>query len=86
MKDRLLNPKLIELEGMAMVGQVKKVSMEPCEDSRFPKEWKRLRAILEDGTIYETGCMDPESAKRNYMVLSLYIRNWSKDIVIEKKE
>jgi len=85
MKDRLLNPKLIELEGMAMVGQVKKVSMEPCEDSRFPKEWKRLRAILEDDTTYETGCMDPESAKRNYMVLSLYIRNWSKDIIMNKE-
>ena len=74
---KLLNPRIIELEGMAMIGMVKKARMEPC-GSGYPEGWKKIVAELTDGSVYETGCMEPDAARRNYMVLTLYIRNWSK--------
>jgi len=74
---KLLNPKLIELEGMAMAGKVRRVTVVECDD--FPVGgWKKIVAELDDGSIYETGCMEPEAAKRNFMVLALYTRRWGK--------
>ena len=73
----LLNPRIIELEGMAMAGLVKNVRLEDCQN--FPLEdWKRIVAELEDGSTYSTGCMEPEAARRNYMVIILYTRRWGK--------
>jgi len=74
--EKLLNPRVIELEGMAMIGKVKKARMEDCED--FPEGWKRIVAELEDGSVYKTGCMEPDAAKRNFMVITLYSRKWGK--------
>jgi len=77
-KDKLLNPRLIELEGLAMAGKVRKVYIEECDDSFPIREWRRIRAELEDGSTYLTGCMEPDAAKRNFMVLTLYARRWGK--------
>ena len=74
---KLLNPRLIELEGMAMIGMVRKARLEPCS-SGYPGDWRKIVAELADGSKYETGCMEPDAARRNYMVLVLYSRNWSK--------
>ena len=75
-----MNPRIINLEGMAMVGLVKKAKIVDCGDSFPLREWKKIVAELEDGEIYETGCMEPEDAKRNFMVITLYTRNWGKMI------
>jgi hypothetical protein len=77
--EKLLNPRIIELEGQAMVGLVKKVKLEDCNE--FPVEgWKRIVAELVNGEVYETGCMEEDDARRNYMVLALYTRRWGKII------
>ena len=60
-----------------MAGLVKSARLENCRD--FPlNEWKRIVAELEDGSTYSTGCMEPEAARRNYMVIALYTRRWGK--------
>ncbi len=74
-EDKLLNPRLIELEGRAMVGEIKQVSVEECDT---PPGWKKIVAIDYKGERVETGCMEPDAARRNYMVLVLYVRRWSK--------
>jgi len=73
--EKLLNPKIIELEGMAMTGYLVKVEQEDCDT---PPGWKKLVAYDVEGNRHETGCMEPEAAKRNYMVFTLYIRKWGK--------
>ncbi len=73
-----MNPRIIGLEGMAMAGKVARVELEECSDKKFPSEWRRIVATLDDGSKYITGCMEPEAARRNYMVLVLYARNWGK--------
>ncbi len=74
--EKLLNPRVIELEGMAMIGKVKRASIEEC--AGYPEGWKRIVAELDDGSTYTTGCMEPEAAKRNFMVITLYARRWGK--------
>ncbi len=76
-EDKLLNPRLIEIEGRAMVGEVVKVELADCET---PPGWKKLIAYTVDGDKYETGCMEEEAAKRNFMVLTLYARKWGRMI------
>ena len=73
MSDKLANPRLIEIEGMAMTGYLESVETVECQK---PRGWKRLRVRTKDGRVLETGCMDEEAAKRNYMVMLLYIRKW----------
>ena len=77
--EKLLNPQIIELEGKAQVGLVEQVELVECEK---PSGWKKLRAILVDGTIEETNCMEPDAARRNYMVFVLYSKRWGKMINI----
>jgi hypothetical protein len=71
--DKLVNPRIIELEGKAQLGMVSEVRLEDCD---FPEGWKRIVAELKDGSIESTGCMEPDAAKRNYMVMVLYTRKW----------
>ena len=79
MRDRKLwNPNIIELEGMAMVGLLRSVRLEDCDR---PKGWKKLVVETVNGEVRETNCIEPDAAKRNFMVFSLYIRNWSRLIV-----
>ncbi len=75
---KLLNPRLIELEGMAMVGMVKRVRIMDCQGVPGKVGYKKLVAELTEGGLYETGCMEPDAAKRNFMVLTLYARRWAK--------
>jgi len=75
--DKLLNPRLIEIEGMAMNGLIKRVELEDCET---PPGWKKIIAYDHEERRLETGCMEPEAARRNYMVLVLYARKWGKMI------
>ncbi len=79
----LWNPKIIELEGMAMTGQLSNIVLVDCDR---PKGWKKLRVTTLDGEEYETNCMEPDAAKRNFMVFTLYIRKWGKDVVKEYSE
>ena len=74
-EDRLANPRLIEIEGMAMTGYIRAVRLEECGR---PEGWKKIIAESVDGQLLETGCMEPDAAKRNFMVLTLYARNWGK--------
>jgi hypothetical protein len=77
---RVLNPKIIELEGMAMAGLLRKAYLKECEDKSYPEDWKKIIVETEDGKVLETNCMEPDAAKRNYMVFTLYIRSWGKSI------
>lgn len=77
--EKLLNPRIIELEGKAQIGMVEHVELVDCEK---PHGWKKLRAKLRDGSIEETGCMEPDAAKRNYMVFVLYARKWGRIVNI----
>jgi len=70
-----LNPRLIELEGLAMTGYLERVELVDCTR---PEGWKKLRVRTKQGETVETGCMEPEAAKRNYMVFLLYIKKWGK--------
>jgi hypothetical protein len=70
---------LIEIEGMAIAGLIEEVSVEDCSE---PDGWKRIVALGRDGNVYETKCVEPQAAKRNYLVLSAYTTRWSKQIVV----
>lgn len=80
---KLWNPKIIELEGMAMTGMLTSVKMEECQR---PPGWKKLVVETKDGKKLETGCMEPDAAKRNFMVFTLYVRNWGKLVTREYSE
>lgn len=68
-----INVNIVELEGMAMNGLVKELWVEECEK---PRGWKRIVARTPDGETMSTGCMEPDAARRNYAVLSLYAKKW----------
>ncbi|MGC9210496.1 MAG: hypothetical protein ACP5FT_04460 [Acidilobus sp.] len=71
---------LIEIEGLAMNGLLESFSVEDCER---PKGYKFIVARAKDGRTLRTGCMTEEEARRQSMVLNLYIRQWSSLIVKE---
>lgn len=73
---------LIEIEGMAMVGLIEEVTLEDCLE---PEGWKKLVAVDTEGRVYETRCVEPQAAKRNFMVISTYARRWSKQLVEERR-
>ncbi|MCE4618946.1 MAG: hypothetical protein F7C82_05315 [Desulfurococcales archaeon] len=79
--EKLLNPKIIELEGKAHVGLVEEVKLVDCEE---PEGWKKIIAKLKDGTVESTNCMEPDAAKRNYMVMVLYSKKWGSTINVEQ--
>lgn len=81
--DKLANPRIIELEGMAMTGLLRSVRMVDCGK---PPGWKKLVVETQEGEELETGCMEPDAAKRNFMVFTLYIRNWGKLVTREYSE
>ena len=83
MAGKILNPNIIELEGLAMVGKILKIELVKCEEENVPEDWLKIRAYLKDGKIVESGCIEPDAAKRNAMVIRLYVRNWAKDLVRE---
>jgi hypothetical protein len=71
----VITSNIIEIEGMAMNGLVSRVRLEECER---PPGWKKIIAETSEGKTLETSCMEPDAAKRNYMVLLLYVRQWGK--------
>jgi len=79
--EKLLNPKIIELEGKAHIGLVEEVKLVDCEE---PEGWKKIIAKLKDGTVESTNCMEPDAAKRNYMVMVLYSKKWGSTINAEQ--
>ncbi len=81
--EKLWNPRIIELEGMAMTGQLTEVKIESCNR---PPGWKKLVVKTVNGETMSTNCMEPDAAKRNFMVFTLYIRNWSKLVTREYRE
>lgn len=68
---------LIEIEGLAMNGLVKKVEMVDCDK---PKGWKKIVVVTHDGKELASECIEPSAAKRNYMVFSLYAKRWGSQI------
>ena len=80
---KLVNPGLIEIEGLAMTGHIRGVRLEDCQN---PKGWKKIVAESVEGETLETGCMEPDAAKRNFMVQTLYSRNWGKLVNQESGE
>ncbi len=72
-----INVRLIEIEGMAMNGLVKNVEIADCDK---PKGWKRIIVTTNDGKKLASECIEPDAARRNYMVFSLYARKWGKNI------
>ncbi len=81
--EKLWNPRIIELEGMAMTGLLRKVEMVECGK---PPGWKKLKVETVEGEQLETNCMEPDAAKRNFMVFTLYIRNWGKLVTREYRD
>jgi malic enzyme len=74
---------LIEIEGMAIAGLIDEVTLEDCVE---PPGWKKIVVVDRKGVMYETKCLEPQVAKRNYMVLSAYTVRWSSLIVYGEKE
>jgi hypothetical protein len=72
-----INVRLIEIEGMAMNGLIKNVEVVNCDK---PKGWKRIIATAVDGRKLASECMEPDAARRNYMVFTLYAKKWGKSI------
>ncbi len=73
--EKLVNPKIIELEGKAHLGYVERVELVDCES---PEGWKKLIAYMRDGGVESTNCMEPDVARRNYMVMLLYSKKWGR--------
>jgi hypothetical protein len=69
----MITANVIEIEGLAMNGLINKVELENCER---PPGWARIKALTRDGRVLSTACMEPSAARRNFMVLSLYVRKW----------
>ncbi|WP_427970896.1 hypothetical protein [Acidilobus sp.] len=69
---------VIEVEGLAMNGLLKSFSVEDCGK---PKGYQRIVAETIDGRTIKTGCLEPDAARREVMVMNLYLRQWSKFIV-----
>ena len=69
---------LIEIEGLAMNGLLESFSVEDCGK---PKGFKYIIARAKDGRTLRTGCMEEEEARRQSLVLNLYIKQWGKFIV-----
>jgi len=63
---------LLELEGLALVGLVKEVSLEDCE-SGFTRK-SRIRVVLSDGKSLESECTLYERVVRSYLVLAKYTK------------
>ncbi len=76
----MLKVNLIELEGLAMLGKVKRIEVRDCKDIKGMKE---IIAYTMDGRALSSGCIEESSAKRNYSVLALYSMKWNKEIVRE---
>ncbi len=64
---------LIEIEGLAMNGLLRSFSLVECEEA---KGFMKIIAESTDGRVLTTGCMEPEAARRQVMVLNLYLRQW----------
>lgn len=62
---------LLELEGLALVGLVREVSLEDCEVG--PARRSRVRVVLLDGRSLESECMLYERVVRSYLVLTKYV-------------
>jgi hypothetical protein len=69
---------VIEVEGLAMNGLLKSFRLEDCGK---PKGFQRIVAEAVDGRILRTGCLEPDAARREVMVMNLYLRQWSKFIL-----
>jgi len=69
----VITANVIEIEGLAMAGLIDRVELESCEK---PPGWAKVMALTKDGRVLLTACMEPSTARRNFMVLSLYIRKW----------
>lgn len=62
---------LLEVEGLALVGLVKEVSLEDCEVG--PTRRSKIRVVLLDGRSLESECMLYERVVRSYLALSKYV-------------
>ncbi|MCE4617739.1 MAG: hypothetical protein F7C32_04060 [Desulfurococcales archaeon] len=70
---------LVNIEGMAMTGNIVDVEIVKCNRKGFA----RVRATTREGRVVETKCIEEEAAKRNYAVIRLYIK-WGPYIVKRK--
>jgi len=77
----LIKVNLVELEGLAMNGFLTRVEIRECSE---PSGWKEIIAYTREGRMLSSGCIEGDAARRNYAVLSLYIRSWSKHITRSK--
>ncbi|MEM0366456.1 MAG: hypothetical protein QXO93_05640 [Acidilobaceae archaeon] len=75
------NISIIELEGKAIIGLIVDVELEDCSN---PSGWKKIIARDRNGTMYETKCIEPQAAKRNFLVISSYASRWS-NLIVENK-
>ncbi|MGC9071156.1 MAG: hypothetical protein ACP5HK_00440 [Acidilobus sp.] len=71
---------LIEIEGLAMNGLLESFSLQDCGK---PKGYKFIVAKSKNGRMLRTGCMSDDEARRQAMVLNLYIRQWG-DLIVER--
>lgn len=69
----VLTANIIEIEGLAMNGLLREAKLVPCEK---PTGWQRIVVIDGEGRELSTACIEPDAARRNFMVIQLYLRQW----------
>ncbi len=74
----ILRANLVELEGLAMIGEVKRIEIRDCKEI---KGYKEIVVYTRDGKEVSSGCIESDAARRNYSVLALYAKKWYSDIV-----
>jgi len=70
----VITANVIEIEGLAMNGMLRRVSLVDCER---PPGWRKIVVETLDGRTLETACLEPPTAKRNYAIITLYMKRWS---------
>jgi len=76
----LLRVNMIELEGLAMMGEIKRLEVRECKEYKG-LNLKEIVVYTKDGRVLGSGCMEESAVRRNYSVLALYAKKWNKDIV-----
>ncbi len=76
----ILRTNIIELEGLAMLGKIKRLEIKDCDKV---KGYKEIVAYTSEDEKLSTGCIESNVVRRNYSVLALYVKKWNKDIVRE---
>lgn len=74
----ILRANLVELEGLAMIGEIERIEIKDCKEI---KGYKEIVVYTKDEKRLSSGCIEADAARRNYSVLALYAKKWHINIV-----